>query len=251
MNGYEFKFHIPTNYIHIRSTAEALNLEKYHNQNRFWKDKDTQEFMDEINSDVIKYLKLGYFSKIQIYQSLSNMTENMTERITSEETDVNLLECANENIIKQLKIHPCYFDLNKGCPREIIGRYVHSDLFIFALMWMKNNIGIQIANIFTRMNPELSKNNEYVSKLEYEINGLDKQIKELEMKKTELETKLQKTNSLNGSIKLSFSDNELKLHHENYNQVQGVKDFVIQNVFDSKSKRDKIYHFVKEHRSNF
>ena len=26
------------------------------------------------------------------------------------------------NIIKQLKLHPCYFDLNNGCPRELIGR---------------------------------------------------------------------------------------------------------------------------------
>lgn len=174
----------------------------------------------------------------------------MADCITSEETDVNLLEYTDENIIKQLKLHPCYFDLNKGCPREIIGRYVYPDLCVYVLTWISKRTGVKFSNIFTRMNPELTKNNEYISKLEDEINELDKQIKELETKKINLESKLIETNSLNGSLKLSFSNNELKIHHENYNQVQGFKDFVIQNIFDSKSKRDKIYYFVKEHRSN-
>lgn len=67
VDGYKIKFHIPTNYIHIKSTADVLNPTKWSkHQGDFWKDKDTQEFMDEINSDAIKSLKLGYFSNIKL-----------------------------------------------------------------------------------------------------------------------------------------------------------------------------------------
>ena len=57
------KFHIPTNYIHIRSTAEALNPEKYHNQDRFWRDKDTIEFIEEITPCVRKQVERKIHTK--------------------------------------------------------------------------------------------------------------------------------------------------------------------------------------------
>lgn len=239
VNGYEFKFHIPTNYINIAYTAKTIDEIKWDmNSHRFWQADKTNRILKLLSNDIINSLDIDDETKKSRIQKVN---ENILIPSTCDKT---------KSVEEQLQEHPTFIVFNNTFSNETRGCYVHPDLFIFALMWMKNNIGIQIANIFTRMNPELSKNNEYVSKLEYEINDLDKQIKELEIKKIELETKLQETNSLNGSIKLSFSDNELKLHHENYNQVQGVKDFVIQNIFNSKSKRDKIYYFVKERLSN-
>ena len=239
VDGYKIKFHKPTNYINIAYTAKTIDEIKWSKySDQFWQSNKTNRILKLLSNDIINSLDIDDETKKSRIQKVNENT-----LIPS--------KCDNTKYIEaQLQEHPTFIVFNNTFSNETRGCYVHPDLFIFAIIWVKNTIGIQLSNVFTRMSTELTKNNEYVSKLENEIKDLDKQIKDLETKKIDLESKLIEANSLNGSIKLSFDKNELKLHHENYNQVQGSKDFVIQNIFNSKSKRDKIYYFVKEHLSN-
>ena len=256
------KFHIPTNYIHIRSTADALNPTKWSkHQGDFWKDKDTQEFMDEINNYIINHLESGYFAKSQASQPATDLDVGLVDGTNYGETDEksttenneeheNLLEYTDENIIKQLKLHPCYFDLNKGCPREIIGRFIHIDLFMYALFWISKKRAIRyirMVNILCHKSAVM--NIKLKTMYENEIALLKKCNEELTTENETLKERLLETNYLNGSLKLTLIANKLKLQHENYNQVETSSSIVIKDLFDSKTKRDKVYNYVKENRS--
>ena len=84
---------------------------------------------------------------------------------------------------------------------------------------------------------------------ENEIALLKKCNEELATENETLKERLLETNYLNGSLKLTLVANKLKLQHENYNQVETSSSVVIRDLFDSKTKRDKVFNYVKENRS--
>lgn len=272
------KFHIPTNYVHIRSTADVINKNKWtKHQDRFWADTETIEFITELNEILRKRPNFNYIvKKLEIqgcFISPSNpevADSNMESAKTSEETDKvsddlddDTCNDSSENkpknlvqsICSELKNHPSYFDINEFATNEFRGRYVHMNLFMFALFWLSKKRSIKyIEMINVLCHKSAIMNIKFRELMKKEIETLNACVSHLQEKNNELEKRFLEINHLNGSLKIKIEQNRVKLQPENYTQrpysTKTREEVIIDELMNTKEKRDKIFYYVVEGRSN-
>lgn len=272
------KFHIPTNYVHIRSTADVINKNKWEqHQMRFWNNDETIEFITELDDILRKRQNFNYIVKKLEIQGCSISPKDQeivvsimdTTKInndideTSDDSVVNKTVISStkqpKNLIQviysELNSHPSYFDIHAFASNEFRGRYVHMNLFMFALFWLSKKRSIkyiEMINVLCHKSAIL--NIKFRELMKKEIDTLNECVSHLQEKNDELEKRFLEINHLNGSLKIKIEQNRVKLQPENYTQrpysTKTREEIVIEDIMNTKEKRDRIFYYVVEGRSD-
>lgn len=127
----------------------------------------------------------------------------------------------DEKINSDISTHPSYFLIGNDFAIEFRGYYLHPELFMYFVFWLSKKKAVMYINELLKYQQSLiQKHERIIRNIQY----------------------------LKGSLKITITENNLKLHPENYNQVsKSSKEntLIIPNIIDSSNYRDKIFNYIE------